>query len=91
MLDVIDTHQGLPHLIHRSNVFEDCPMLYTKKIEHILTEYPFRIEYASERAIVTGGVGRDMFSEFWECAYLKTFYRGNLLVPASHPNVQGWW
>ena len=86
-MDVLDTHQGLPHIIRCEHVFEDCLALYDDKLKQILKEYPFRISYANEKAIDTGGVSRDMFSAFWEIAYIKAFDGGNLLVPASHPGV----
>ena len=52
-----------------------------------LKEFPFRVHYRDEKAIDTGGVSRDMFSGFWEHAYLKQFDGGDILVPASHPGV----
>ena len=36
----------------------------------------------------TGGVCRDMFSEFWDKAYEKAFDGANTLMPAVHPHVQ---
>lgn len=87
MIDVMDTHHGLPHPIRRGHVYDDCLALYTNKLEQILKEFPFRIRYEGEKAIDTGGVSRDMFSAFWECAYPKQFDGGNVLVPASHPGV----
>lgn len=39
----------------------------------ILEEYPFRVQYENELAVDTGGVCRDLFSAFWEEAYLKSF------------------
>lgn len=62
-------------------------LLYTSRLEQVLKEYPFRITYKNEKAIDTGGVSRDMFSAFWEIAYIKAFDGGNVLVPASHPSV----
>ena len=34
-----------------------------------------------------GGVTRDLYSGFWEVAYLETFDDGCLLIPAVHPQV----
>ena len=36
MFDVLDTHQGQPHSIRRTHVFEDCVQLYSKKLKQIL-------------------------------------------------------
>ena len=82
------THQGLPHPICRDHVYYDCLALYTNKLEQTLKEFPFRIRYEGEKAIDTGGVSRDMFSVFWECAlYPKQFDGGDVLVPTSHSGV----
>lgn len=40
-----------------------------------------------ERAINTGGVSQDMFSSFWEHAYIAAFDGGNLLVHTVHPGT----
>ena len=87
MMDTLDTHQGLPHEVRREHLFEDCVELYTKKLDTVLGEFPFRIQYKNERAVDTGGVSRDMFSAFWEQAYITDFDGGNLLVPALHPGT----
>ena len=68
-------------------MYDDCLALYTDKLAQILKEFPFRVRYEGEKAIDTGGVSRDMFSAFWECAYPKQFDGGDILVPASHPGV----
>ena len=68
-------------------MYDDCLALYTDKREQILKEFPFRVQYEGEKAIDTGGVSRDMFSAFWEYAYLRQFDSGDFLVPASHPGV----
>ena len=85
MVDVLDTHLGLPHCILRDRVYDNWPSLYTKKLEQILKEFPFRVHYRDEKAIDTGGVSRDVFSAFWEHVYLKQFNGGDILVPALIP------
>ena len=40
-----------------------------------------------EKAVDTGGMSRDIFSVFWECAYPKEIDGGDILLPASHPGV----
>ena len=87
MVDCLDTHQGLPHEIRREYVFDDCIQLYTNKSEVVLGEFPLRIHFTNEIAVDTGGVCRDMFSAFWEAAYLTEFDGSNLLVPAVHPGT----
>lgn len=64
MIDTLNTHQGLPHCITRSCIFEDGVELYRKKLQEILDEFPFRICYDQERAVDTGGVCRDFFQAF---------------------------
>ena len=87
MIDTLDTHQGQPHSVRRAHLYEDCLQLYSENLDRILKEFPFRITYVGKRAIDTGGVSRDMFSAFWECAYLNVFDGGNLLAPAIHPGI----
>ena len=43
--------------------------------------------YVGEQAIDTGGVSRDMYSAFWDSAYINVFDGGNILVPAVHPGA----
>ncbi len=79
MMDTLDTHHGLPHKVRREHVFEDCIELYTKNLDAVFKEFPFRIRYANEKAIDTGGVSRDMFCAFWDDTYMAAFDGGNLL------------
>ena len=51
-MDILDTHQGLPHCISKEQVFEDCLLLYTSRPKQVLKEYPFRITYKNEKAIL---------------------------------------
>ena len=87
MLDSMDTHQGLPHKVSRQTLYEDCIQLFEKKLKSILLEYPFRVVYENERAVDTGGVCRDMFSAFWELAYVRDFDGGNTYIPIVHPHT----
>ena len=43
---------------------------------------PFRIEYANEKAVDTGGVCRDMLSAFWQEAFATAFDGRNVVVPS---------
>ena len=45
------------------------------------------VTYVDERAVDTGGVFRDMYSYFWEKAYVRHFDGEKLLVSAIHPNT----
>ena len=88
MIDTLDTHHGRrPWPIRRENVYNDVIETYQENLTDILQEYPFRIRYENERAVDSGGVCRDMFSSFWEEAYLKNFDGESLLIPAIHPNT----
>ena len=52
--------------------------------ENICQEYPIDIEFESEEAIDHGGVQREMFSAFWEQAYLQPFEGATILIPLLH-------
>ena len=71
MLDSIDTHHGLPHVIDRSSLYQDYITLYSTKFGSLIKEFLFHITYKDEEAIDTGGVAGDIFSAFWEEAYLR--------------------
>lgn len=87
MMDVLDTHQGLPRLINREKIFEEVIEMYQNNFSEILSEFPFRIKFLNEMAVDTGGVCRDMLSDFWEKAYLRLFDGERLLVPIMDPSV----
>ena len=74
MIDTLDTHHGRrPWPIRRENVYNDVVETYQENLTDILQRYLFRIRYENKRAVDSGGVCRDMFSCFWEKAYLKNF------------------
>ena len=54
----------------------------------MLKEFPFRISFVFEQAVDTGGVCRDLYSAFWDIAYVKHFDGERLLVPAVNPNTE---
>ena len=70
MMDTLDTHHGMPRCICRKNIYEDVMATYQENAVEILSEFPFRIRYEGEQAVDTGGVSRDMFSAFWDKAYV---------------------
>ena len=69
------------------NLYEDCITLYKEKLPVLIKEFPFHITYVNERAVDTGGVSRDMFSAFWELAYMRDFDGGDTYVPVVHPHT----
>ena len=87
MMDNIDTHHGLPRAVRRENIYMDVLKMYQENMEEILGEFPFRVKYENVKAIDTGGVCRDMFSSFWEEAYLQHFDGERLLVPSVRPGI----
>ena len=88
MTEKLITHEGEPRRIQRATVYSDVLGMYMKNLEDIQSEYPFRIQFINERAIDTGGVCRDLYSCFWEHAYIKHFDGDKLLIPAVHANSQ---
>ncbi len=66
-------------IIRRSRVYEDVVSLYRTHSAVVLFDKSFSVEYA-------GGVTRDVFSAFWESAYLEKFDGGGVLTPAMSPH-----
>jgi hypothetical protein len=87
MMDSLDTHHGTPRPVKRESIYSDVVEMYEEDVGGILAEFPFRIRYENERGIDTGGVCRDMFSGFWEHAYIKNFDGERLLVPSLNPSI----
>ena len=86
-LNTIETCNGVIHTVRREHIFDDVIEMYLGDMG-IVREFPLRVNYSDERAIDTGGVARDMFSMFWETAYVKMFDGGTLLIPAVHHQVE---
>lgn len=87
-MDSLSLRHGFSHMIKRNSVYQDVIDLYDRDRDLILTEYPFRIKFAGEKAIDVGGVTRDMFSAFFEEAYLKFFDGASLLTPTDFPKLK---
>ena len=87
MIDEINTHHGIPRPMRRGNIYLDVLETYEENLNDVLEEFPFRIRYENERAQDTGGVCRDMFSSFWEEAYVQHFDGEKLLIPSMRPGV----
>ena len=85
--DDLNTHHGMPHSICIARLYEECIDLYINHLPTLIHEYPFHISYKGERAINTGGVSRDLFSAFWEEAYIKHFDSSSTYVPCIHPHA----
>lgn len=79
----IDVKEGGEHIISRNNVYNDVISLYRE--DEIIGEYPITISFIGELAVDLGGVQRDMFSSFWNEAYLKLFEGSTVLIPMIHP------
>ena len=73
MIDNLDTHQGMPRPVHRQHIYSDVMETYGENLNEVLVEFPFRIRYEDELAVDTGGVCRDMYSAFWNEAYIQHF------------------
>ena len=50
-------------------------------------QLPLKVSFRGEKAVDTGGVGREFFSCFWEEAYKEAFDGASLLTPAVHAHV----
>ena len=88
MTKKLTTHEGEPRCVQRATIYSDVLGMYMKNLEDIQSEYPFRIQFINERAIDTDGVCRDLYSCFWEHAYVKHFDGDKLLIPAIHASSQ---
>ena len=86
MMESITTHQGLPRTVEREKLFVDVLAMYREHKEELFGEFPLRIKYKFEDAIDTGGVCRDIFSAFWEEAYIE-FEGERLVIPSVRPGV----
>ena len=86
-MNTLDVGIQRPHVVNRDRLFDDVIKLYKIKFLEILKQYPFSIAYQNEKAHDTGGVSRDMFSQFWDEAWLKCFDGGSILIPAVNPHT----
>ena len=69
--------------VNRSNVFRETLDLYTN-IPNLVHQLPLKVSFRGEKAVDTGGVGRECFSCFWEEAYKEAFDGASLLTLAVH-------
>lgn len=82
---ICPTRTDVAHVVERRNLYEDVQVLFSD--QKVLEEFPLRIKFANEPAFDTGGVCRDLFSGFWEEAYLRFFDGSSLVTPVVHANV----
>ena len=84
--EALTSKESDPYVIRRSRVYEDVVSLYRTHSAVVLFDKSFSVEYAGEKAIDAGGVTRDVFSAFWESAYLEKFDGGGVLTPEMSPH-----
>ena len=75
-----------PHTIRRSHLYEDVLNLYRQHSAALLKQESVAMKYEGERAVHAGGVTRDVFSSFWDEAYLDRFDGGGVVVPVITPH-----
>lgn len=83
-MDSLPLHHGTTHTIDRSNVYENVITLYTTKKREVLEEFPFRVHFKEMKRHLTS---HDLFSAFYEEAYVKLFDGASLLTPVDFPNL----
>lgn len=86
-MNTLETEVYSPNVVNREHLYDDVSNLYRTRFQQVVKQYPFTIAYENEIAHDTGGVSRDMFSQFWSEACLKCFDGGNVLVPAINPHT----
>lgn len=87
-MEALSLGHGKIHVLDRATIFEDMVKLYATQLQKIVLEFPFRTAFAGEKAIDSSGVTRDVFSAFFEEAYIRLFDGASLLTPADFPNVE---
>ena len=70
-----------------NDLYNDVTQMYNKNFASMIKEFPFRISFVFEQTVDTGGGYTDLYSAFWNIAYVKHFDREKLLVPAVNPNT----
>ena len=80
-MNSIDTIEGDKTVVTRSNIYSDVLTLYQCGFAQ---QYPIIVEFKGEKAVDCGGVSKEMYSSFWEQAYLKLFDGDKVLTPLLH-------
>ena len=73
------------HVVECRNLYENVQVLFSD--QKVLEEFLLCIKLANEPAFDTGGVCRNLFSGFWEEAYLRFFDGSSLVTPIVQANV----
>lgn len=60
-MTALELQRGVPHIIDRATLYDDVLSLYSKKLDEIILDYPFMVEFQGEIAVDLGGVARDLF------------------------------
>ena len=68
-----------PYRLRRDSLYDDMITLFSD--EDIALKQPFRVYFAGEKGIDTGGLSCEAFSTFWELAYQHHFDGSCLLTP----------
>ena len=76
---------GRCRVIKRCSIFEDVIELYQREQMH--KEFPINIKFESEKAVDVGGVTREMYSAFWEKAYVTYFDGAGVVIPLLHAQM----
>lgn len=80
------TYNSRVYNVRRQYLYQDVIELYESD-STLMNNFTPQMNFVGERAVDAGGVSRDMFSGFWEVAYLQIFDGGCSLIPAVHPQV----
>ena len=80
-MNFIDTIEGDKTVVTRSNIYSDVLTLYQCGFAQ---QYPIIVEFKGEKAVDCGGLSKEMYSSFWEQAYLKLFDGDKVLTPLLH-------
>ena len=72
--------------VHRSSLYKETIDLYINNAT-VVHQMPLKVHFHGEQGVDTGGLGRDLFSAFWEIAYRELFEGCSLLVPAVHAHI----
>ena len=72
--------------VMRQCMYEDVMEFYEADAT-LVNNFTPEMSFVREHAVDAGGVTRDVFSGFWEAAYLQIFDGSYSLIPAVHPQV----
>ena len=79
------TRTDAAHVVECRNLYENVQVLFSD--QKVVEEFPLCIKLANEPVFDTEGVCHDLFSGFWEEAYLRFFDGSSLVTPIVQANV----